>query len=163
MIGVGVIWENGIERILGMARGLFGRSGRVGVWSGVSGHDALAAMGTRIMLLQPSAGAFAVEPVFAGENGNGVTYLYGVHADRAFGFAIGAEHAFVDLFLRQSGNGGGRSRSGRVRSVILIHHLPDDAVEGFLGIDCVAVNSIGWVMVASEELSEEEAKGTCLS
>lgn len=89
----------------------------------ILGHNTLPAMWTCIMLLQPRSNALAVEPVLAGQKGDFVPELYIVHADRAFCFAVSAQHVFVNLFRWERGDSGGRSRTGGRRTVMLFHEL----------------------------------------
>ena len=73
------------------------------------------------MLLEPGADAVAMEPVAAGQDSDLVADFDVVHADGTFGFAVGAEHGFVDGFLGEGGDGGGGGGAWGGAAVLLLH------------------------------------------
>ncbi len=103
------------------------------------------------MLLQPRTDTLAVKPVGAGQDGDLVADFDVVHADGAFGFAVGAHHALVDFFFRERRDRGCGSGTWGCGAVLGFHELGDYAVKGFFGVYGVSVGGVGGI----EELGED--------
>lgn len=94
-----------------------------------------------------------VEPVGAGEDGDGVAEGHGVHANAAVCCAVIAGVGLGDGAFGEGFYGVFGGWAGRVAGLVLFHELADDAVQRFLAVDCVAVDAAGWTEVV-EQLEE---------
>ena len=100
-----------------------------------------------------------MEPVLAWQDGDFVSEFHVIHADAAFGFAITAEHFFVDLFLGKGFyGGGGRGTRGRGTG-LAFHELRDDAVESLFTVHDITMDGVGGVENGGEELVEARKAG----
>lgn len=91
-----------------------------------------------------------VKPVIAGENGDGVAERDAVHADATVSCAAIAHILFRDRAFGQGLDGAFGCWAGCVAGLVLFHKLADNAVEGFLAVDRIAVDAACWCEVVEE-------------
>lgn len=91
-----------------------------------------------------------VKPVFAREDSDGVAERDAVHADATVGRAAVAQIFFCDRPFGKGLDGAFGCWAGRVAGLVLFHKLADHAVEGFLTVDCIAVDAACWSEVVEK-------------
>lgn len=109
------------------------------------GCDALPAMRTSVMFVQPCSHTGAVKPVVAWQNGDFVSDFHIIHTDGAFGFAVASHHGLVSRFLGQRVDCRGWGRAGGAATAVLFHQLRYHAVQGFLCVHSVSMGCVGRV------------------
>lgn len=96
-----------------------------------------------------------MEPVLTGQDGNFGTNEHFVYANCALGLPTVTHHLPVQLLLFQALNRTFGSWRGGVGLGVGLHQLANNPVEGLLGVDSIAMNSVGTCKYRTKQEREQ--------